>query len=112
MKITRRMAFASIPLSLLFASSLQAAPKSSWDGTWSGSWGGRDPTSITIAGNRVVSYEYQGVSTPVATSKVTAKRVTYRGKGTTVRLTRTSNTTALATLHSAQGDATAELTKQ
>ncbi|MGD1017046.1 MAG: hypothetical protein ABR863_11505 [Roseiarcus sp.] len=52
------------------------------------------------------------MSTPVATSKVTAKRVTYRGKGTTVRLTRTSNTTALATLHSAQGDATAELTKQ
>ena len=81
MKINRRMAFASIPLSLLFASSLQAAPKSSWDGTWSGSWGGRDPTSITIAGNRVVSYEYQGASTPVAKSKVTSKRVIYEATG-------------------------------
>jgi hypothetical protein len=107
------MVFASIPLSLLFASSLQAAPKSSWDGTWSGSWGGRDPTSITIAGNRVVSYEYQGVSTPVARSKVTPKRVTYKSNdGTTVTLTKTSKTTAFATLHSSQGDATAELTKQ
>ena len=112
MKINRRMVFASIPLSLLFASSLQAAPKSSWDGTWSGSWGGRDPTSITIAGKRVVSYEYQGVSTPVAKSKVTPKRVTYISNGTTVTLTKTNKTTAFATLHSSQGDATAKLTKQ
>ena len=74
-------------------------------------WGGRDPTSITIAGKRVVSYEYQGVSTPVAKSKVTPKRVTYISNGTTVTLTKTSNTTAFAALHSSQGDATAELTK-
>jgi hypothetical protein len=112
MKINRRMLFASIPLSLLFASSLQAAPKSSWDGTWSGSWGGRDPTSITIAGNRVVSYEYQGASTLVAKSKVTSKRVIYVSNGTTVTLTKTSRTTAFATLHSSQGDATAVLTRK
>ncbi|MFZ1962079.1 MAG: hypothetical protein WAU78_01175 [Roseiarcus sp.] len=112
MKITRRMVFALIPLSLLFASSLQAAPKSSWDGTWSGSWGGKNPTSITIAGKRVVSYEYQGVSTPVAKSKVTPKRVTYISNGTAVTLKKTGNTTAFATLHSSQGDATAKLTKQ
>ena len=112
MKINRRMVFALIPLSLLFASSLQAAPKSSWDGTWSGSWGGRDPTSITIAGNRVVSYEYQGASTPVAKSKVTPKRVIYISNGITVTLTKTGKTTAFATLHSSQGDTTAELTRQ
>jgi hypothetical protein len=112
MKINRRMAFASIPLSLLFASSLQAAPKSSWDGTWSGLWGGRDSTSITIARNRVVSYEYQGVSTPVAKSKVTPKRVIYISSGITVTLTKTGKTTAFATLHSSQGDATAQLTRQ
>ncbi len=112
MKINRRMAFALIPLSLLFASSLQAAPKISWNGTWSGSWGGRDPTSITIARNRVVSYEYQGVSTPVAKSKMTPKRITYISNGTTVTLAKTGKTTAFATLHSSQGDATAELTRQ
>ena len=112
MKINRRMVLASIPLSFLFASSLQAAPKSSWDGTWSGSWGGRDPTSITIARNRVVSYQYQGASTQVAKSRVTPQRVVYVSNGVTVTLIKTSNTTASATLHSSQGDTTAILTRQ
>lgn len=112
MNISRRMVLASIPVSLLFASSLQAAPKSAWDGTWSGSWGGQRPTSITIAGGRVVSYEYQGVSTPVAKSIVTPTRVSYGENGTTVALTKTTKTTAFAELHSSDGDATAELTKQ
>jgi hypothetical protein len=127
MKINRRMAFAAIPLALLFASSLQAAPKrywtkhawtrtsvakGSWDGTWSGSWGGRDPTSITVAGNRVVSYVYQGATTPVATSRVSPTRIVYSSNGVVVTLTKTGAATASAKLHSSQGDATAELTKQ
>src|SRR5271156_5434375 len=120
MIINRRMVFAAIPLSILFASSLQAAPKrhvrhaaptSSWDGTWSGAWGGSQPCSVTIAGNRVVSYEYQGASTPVTKSRLTSKTVTYEGTGATVTLTRTGTTTALATLHSQQGDATAQMTR-
>ena len=41
-----------------------------------------------------------------------AEKVTYISNGTTVTLTRTSATTAFATLHSSQGDATAQLTKQ
>ena len=124
MIISRRMVFAAIPLSLLFASSLDAAtkkhhapkrhaaPASSWSGTWSGSWGGSQPTTITIAGNRVISYTYQGASTPVTKSKVTPKVVTYEGVGTTVTITRTGAKTASATLHSQQGEGTAELTKQ
>ena len=112
MKINRRMAFALIPLSLLFASSLQAAPNNSWEGTWSGAWGGRNPTAITIADKRVVSYEYQGVSTPVAKSQVTPKGVIYTSGGVTVTLTKTGDTTAFATLHSSEGDATADLTRQ
>jgi len=112
MQINRRMAFAILPLSLLFAGSLQAAPTSAWTGTWSGAWGGKDPTSITIAGKRVVSYEYQGASTPVTRSKVSPKRVIYGSNGVTVTLTRTGGTTAFATLHSSQGDATAVLTRR
>ena len=112
MKINRRIVLAAIPLSFHFASTLQAAPKSSWDGTWSGSWGGRDPTSITIVRNRVVSYEYQGASTPVAKSRVTPRRVVYVSNGVTVTLIKTSNATASATLHSSQGDTTAKLTRQ
>ena len=112
MDINPRIAFALVPLLLLFAGSPEAAPKSSWDGTWSGAWGGRDPTSITIAGNRVVSYEYGGASTPVVNSNVTPKKVTYGDNGVTVILIRTSDRTASASLHSPQGDATAKLTKQ
>jgi hypothetical protein len=48
----------------------------------------------------------------VAKSKVTPKRVIYVSNGTTVTLTKTGKTTAHATLHSSQGDATAELTRQ
>jgi hypothetical protein len=121
MIISRRMLFASIPLSILFAGSLQAKTqhhrhghehlRSSWDGTWSGAWGGSQPTTITIAGNRVVSYTYQGASTPVTSSRVTATRVSYAGNGTTVTLVRTGNATASATLHSQQGEGTAQLTR-
>jgi hypothetical protein len=114
------MVFASIPLSILFAGSLQAKtkhyhhvhPRSSWEGTWSGAWGGSQPTSITIAGNRVVSYTYQGASTPVTSSRVTPTRITYVGNGSTVTMVRTGNTTASATLHSQQGEGTAQLTRQ
>jgi len=111
MKFNRRTIFALIPLSFIFASSLQAAPNSTWNGTWTGSWGGSYRTSITIAEDRVVSYVYLGMSIPVARSIVTPEKITYAGVGATVTLTRTGNTTALANLHCSRGDATAVLTK-
>jgi len=107
-----RTAYVSVSLSLLLASAAQAAPKNAWDGTWSGAWGGREPTSITVADKRVVSYEYMGVSHPVADSKVTPTKIVYEDQGVTVTLIKTSNTSASAALHSGQGDATAELTRQ
>jgi hypothetical protein len=115
MNISRRTAFAAIVLPFLLAGSAQAAgPNGSWDGTWAGAWGGKQEqqTSITIAGKRVVSYEYQGVSHPVSSSKVSPTKIVYDDQGVTVTLTRTGNTTASAALHSDQGDATAELTRQ
>jgi hypothetical protein len=116
MIIGRRAFIVAIPLSLVLAGSTQAAPKHhshhSWNGTWSGKWGGQEPTSITIAGNKVVSYQYQGVTTPVASSNVTRTTVTYGHNGVTVTITRTGAKTATASLHSPQGDTTAELAKQ
>jgi hypothetical protein len=114
MNISRRMVFALIPISLLWAGAGQAGSTSSWDGTWSGAWGGKDSeaTSVTVAGKRVVSYTYQGVSHPVSSSKVTPAKITYEDQGVTVTLTRTSDKTAAATLHSDQGDGTAELTRK
>jgi hypothetical protein len=113
----------AIPLSLALAGSAQAAVKhhkahhkakhvgGSWDGVWSGAWGGRDPASIKIAGNRVVSYDYGGSTTPVHGSRVTAKTVSYNGKDSSVVMTRTGATTAHAKLHSTQGDGEADMTR-
>jgi hypothetical protein len=74
-------------------------------------WGGRDATAITVAGNRVVSYQYGGQTTPVVHSRVMAKKIIYGDNGTTVTMTRTGANTAHATIHSSQGDGTAELTR-
>jgi hypothetical protein len=91
-----------------------AAPTSSWDGTWKGKWGNQNAqaTSVTVVNNKVVSYEYQGVSTPVAESQATATMISYAGQGTTVTLKRTGSQTAFASLHAPQGEATAVLTRQ
>jgi hypothetical protein len=101
-------------MTIAVSSAAPAASVTGWDGTWSGAWGGKstEATSVTVAGKRVVSYEYQGVSHPVTNSKLTATRITYEDQGNAVTLTKTSNTTAHAALHSGQGDATAELTRQ
>ena len=111
MKHPFRWLLAAVMIAALSPAAL-AASASSWDGTWSGAWGGSRPTSVTIAHNRVVSYEYGGASTPVASSKVTPMRVTYGHDGVIVTLTRKSRTTAFAALHSSQGDATAILTRE
>jgi hypothetical protein len=99
---------------MAFATAALAASRTGWDGTWSGAWGGKEAeaTSITVANNRVVSYQYQGVSHPVASSKVNPTKIIYEDQGVTVTLTRTSDATASAALHSEQGDATAELTRR
>jgi hypothetical protein len=60
----------------------------------------------------VVSYAYQGVSHPVSTSHATPGKITYEDQGNTVTLVKKSETTASAALHTQQGDATAELTRQ
>ena len=121
MNIVSRSLFLAASLSLAFAGAADAKSRhkshshsvgSSWDGTWSGAWGGRDPTSITISGNRVVNYQYGGATTPVSGSRVTAKRVAYSDNGNSVVMVRTGATTANAKLHSSQGDGEATLTRQ
>ena len=87
------------------------AASGGWDGTWSGAWGGSDPTAITVSGNRVVSYQYGGATTPVASSKVTPKKIVYGESDIVVTVTRTGPNSAHATIHSSRGDGTAELTR-
>jgi len=84
------------------------------DGTWSGNWGGQEgeATSITIANNQVVSFEYHGESTPISASTVTPTTVSYEHNGVTIAISRTGATTAMASLHSWLGNTTAQLTRQ
>lgn len=113
MKRPSRWLFAAVIVTA-FAGAALAASRGGWDGTWSGAWGGKESeaTSIKVVGNKVVSYEYQGTSHPVASSKVTPAKIVYEDQGVTVTLTKTGETTASAALHSDQGDATADLTRQ
>jgi hypothetical protein len=106
-----RWLFAAVMITTLSSSALAA---SGWDGTWGGAWGGKaeQATSITVSGNQVVSFSYQGVSHPVAASSVTATKITYEDQGNSITLTRTGEKTAHATLHSQSNDATAELKLQ
>jgi hypothetical protein len=96
------------------SSSALALAASGWDGTWAGAWGGdaKQTTSITVSGDRVVSYSYQGVSHPVKASSVTAAKITYEDQGNSVTLTKTGEKTAHATLRSGSNNASAELTLQ
>ena len=121
--IDLRAIIAAIPISLLLAGSLEAklehrhsspGGESSWEGTWSGNWGGQESqaTAVTIVNNNVVSFEYRGASTPVSASVVTPTSVSYAYNGVSVVLTRTGATTAMASLHSSMGDATAQLTRR
>lgn len=112
MKRPRSLLLATV---LVVASSAAApAAMTGWNGTWSGAWGGNagQSTSVTVAGNRVVSYTYQGVSHPVASSTVTADSVRYQDQGNTVILTKRSATTANAALYTPQGTGTAVLTRR
>ena len=125
MHIVSRSLILAASLSVAFAGAVEAkthhkaharahahAKGGSWDGTWAGSWGGRDPTTITISGNHVVSYTYGGASNPVSGSRVTAKSVNYSDNGNSVVMVRTGANTANAKLHSSQGDGEASMTRQ
>lgn len=109
MRGTSRLLIAAAMIAALSPAAM-AAPKTGWDGTWGGK--ATETTSVTVAANKVVSYTYQGASTPVATSTVTLKSLTYGDDCTVVTLTKTGRKTTFAALHTMQGDATAQLTRE
>jgi hypothetical protein len=115
-----RLARFALPLwlSLLIAAPAEAAPKrqtvagqSSWDGRWVGAWGGSRPTVQIVKGGKLVAYEFDGQTFPVAASHVTPTEIVY-GQDVVVTLTRTGANTAHATIKTSQGSGEAELTRQ
>jgi hypothetical protein len=83
----------------------------SWDGRWVGAWGGSQPTVQIVKGGKLVAYEYNGQTYPVAESHVTPTKIVY-GTEVLVTLTRTGVNTAHATIKTSQGSGTAELTRR
>ncbi len=123
MMIDRRAVLTAIPISLFLAGAVGAAPKHrhashrrkvSWDGTWSGNWAGQksEATSVTIVHNKVVRFEYNGVSTLVSASRVTPTTVSCAYNGVSVIMRRTAVKNATASLHGPMGHATARLTRR
>ena len=119
MTLVRRVVFA-LPLALLIAAPADGAPKrhqktgagqGSWDGRWVGAWGGSRPTAQIVKDGKLVAYEFDGQTFPVATSRVTSTQIVY-GEDVVVTLTRTGPNTAHATIKTSQGSGTAELTRQ
>src|ERR1700738_891208 len=98
MTIDRRALLIAAPLTFLAAGALNAAPKSSWEGTWTGMWEGQYDTSITITGNMLVKYTYRGYSVPFTRARVTPDLVSF-GREYSVTVTKTSETTASAKYH-------------
>src|SRR5271156_6161141 len=91
MTLAHRTLFA-LPFAFLIAAPADAG-QSSWDGRWVGAWGGSRPTAQIVKGGRLVAYEYNGQTYPVATSHVTQKEIVY-GEDVVVTLTRTGPNTA------------------
>jgi hypothetical protein len=115
--IHRRTLLAAFAVSLALTPAAPALARSksrhaamgSWDGRWAGAWGGKDATAINVSGGRVVSYEYNGTTNPVASSRMTPTRIVYGENDIVVALTRTGRDTAHATIKTSQGNGVAEL---
>jgi hypothetical protein len=113
-----RLALFALPLAFLIAAPADAQNRhskgggnSSWDGRWVGAWGGSRPTVQVVKGGKLVAYEFEGKTFPVATSHVTPTEIVY-GDDVVVTLTRTGANTAHATIKTSQGSGTAELTRE
>ena len=113
--IGRHVLLAATPLAaILCTSASHAASNRSWDGTWAGLLNNSEPVSVTIAGGKVVGYVIRG-GTPfdIQYSNVTVTSVSFGDHDNfTVKITKTSDRTAVGVAHSPLGEGSAPLTKQ
>ena len=99
---------------LLFAQASWGANGSAWDGTWNGSLGKVKPwpISVSITNGKVVSFTEAGVPFGVQYTKVTQDTVFFGDQAHySIKLFKTSDTTASAKVHGRHGVGTFSLTK-
>ena len=102
---------------LLALATVQADAESrpGWDGTWTGVVPKTGETvSVTIAGNKVLSYSVRGASPfPILYSTVTARSVLFGDwKKFSVKIVKTGTRTAWGTAQSPMGVGSASLARQ
>lgn len=108
------LSVAILTATLLSAQASWGADASSWDGTWNGSldkvkpW----PISVSITNGKVVSFTEAGVPFGVQYTKVTPDTVCFGDQAHySIKLFKTSDTTAYAKVHGRHGVGTFSLTK-
>jgi hypothetical protein len=108
------LSVAILTATLLSAQASWGADASSWDGTWNGSLGKEKPwpISVSITNGKVVSFTEAGVPFGVQYTKVTPDTVFF-GDQThySIKLFKTSDTTASAKVHGRHGIGMFSLTK-
>ncbi len=99
---------------LAFAHPSLSAEASPWDGAWTGMLGKAHPwpVSITISNGKVVSFSEGGAPFGIRYSKITPSTVSFGDQNHYImKLTRTGDATASASVHGRHGYETGSLTK-
>ncbi len=98
MMTIRRFSLIAFPIAALAtAGATRAADERPWDGAWTGSLRNISPISVTIEGDKVVSYAVKGAPIPIAYDKVAPNSVSFGDRDN---------------YHGRMGYATTTLTKQ
>jgi len=101
----RRLIFIAMLLGLLApAAASYAVADGSWDGAWRGSLQHLSGLALTIANDKVVSYTIGGAPVAVDYTKVTPTSLSFGDRDHfSMKLTRTSDTTASARVRGRNG---------
>jgi|ERR1700722_18211953 hypothetical protein len=101
----RRLIFTTMLLGLVVpAAASRAAADGSWDGAWRGSLQHLSDLALTVANDKVVSYTIGGAPVAVSYTKVTPTSLSFGDRDHfSMKLTRTSDTTASASAHGRNG---------
>ncbi len=103
-----------LPAILVSAHPSLGAEASPWDGAWTGMLGKAHPwpVSITISNGKVVSFSERGAPFEIRYTKITPSTVSFGDQNHySIKLTRTGDATASASVHGRHGYETGSLTK-
>ncbi|WP_160004751.1 hypothetical protein [Rhizobium sp. 18055] len=105
------MRFSALVIAAIAILSASASFAGDLDGTWTGKWGDKASAKVSVSGDKVTSYYYQGSPQKIGSTKASKTGVSF-GSGYTVKVTLTGKNTAHASYRSDRGSAEAELVRK